>query len=331
MVDNLQNNEHIGTGASIFPASMPSSSYDEKKRSFLSKIMESIPKTSDLFSTDGNKEIGFLAILAWHHSIARLATRHKIVFPPVLLSTISTLVSLIAIRAVKGKETTDQIVKFFDPSVDFLGTWMSLWLVPSLVLLPNALRQIERADRTMWFKLVITHFALWYCSTAGTAKLYEIIKGKSTAICSSETSSLSLVLTEAIAIEPIVPIVDLTDAAGIAEGSSEEGLTSGDDDVTPTSETLKRCEAKTTIEESIPAVAPAEVDAKAEKFKKQVKLLRFWGVITAFFYAAPFTGVLSSNVPSLGTVTFHHHPIVWNNFEVALLLAGITESNIIVQ
>ena len=307
MVDNLQNNEHIGTCTSTISANMPSSSSEEIKKSFYSKVKETIPKATDLFSADGNKEIGVLAIMAWHHGIAKLAARHKIVFPPVLLSTISTLISLIAVRAVKGKETTDQIVKFFDPSVDFLGTWMSLWLVPSLVLLPNALRTIKRADRTMWFKLVITHFALWYCSTAGTAKLYEMIKGKSSSICNSEAAPPLPALAQAISTEPEVLIADMTDAAGTAEGSSEEGLTSGDDDVTSTPETVKTCVERITIEGSIPVVAPApvEVNAKAEKFQKQLKLLKFWGAITAFFYAAPFTGIISSKIPSLGNHDYH--------------------------
>lgn len=283
-----------------------------------------VPSGNDLFSSDGNKEIGFLAILAWHHGIAKLAARQKISVPPVLLSTVSMLAGLCVIKKVSGRETTDQIVKFFDPSVDFLGTWMSLWLVPSLVLLPNALRKIEKADHIMWLKLIITHFILWYGSTLGTAKLYELIERKSNSI----TTPVVLIRNDRndlILDSNVESIID-SNSSDLSQDSTH--VESNKDEV----ETDHGTELSASIEEiagntRIPVVntvpAPAtEAEIKAEKTRKQLKLLRFWGVITAFFYAIPCSGLISSKIPALGTfltLYFSRNPRSIDAFSFSLI------------
>jgi hypothetical protein len=140
----------------------------------IQKSIETI--TADLFSHDGKREIGLIAITAWYHVIAKILVQQKIAVPPVLPSTLGALLALFVVKGVKGKEFADNVVEYFDPSVDFLGTWMPLWLVPNLVLLPYAVGKIENSKRSMWVKLIITHFALWCGSAVGTAKLYEFIE-----------------------------------------------------------------------------------------------------------------------------------------------------------
>ena len=50
---------------------------------------------------------------------------------------------------------------------------MSLWLVPPLVLLPSAVRNISKANTLMWIKLVIVHFGLFVGSNALCSAIYD--------------------------------------------------------------------------------------------------------------------------------------------------------------
>ena len=47
----------------------------------------------------------------------------KSVIPPVLLSTVTALVGLNIINGIAGQNTLNKMLKYFDPSVDFLGNW----------------------------------------------------------------------------------------------------------------------------------------------------------------------------------------------------------------
>lgn len=299
MTDNIVDDCTNDRSSKTLPA-VPLTSEEVPKNSFSKFLSQHIPSGTDLFSSNGHKEIGFLAILAWHHGIAKLATRQKISVPPVLLSTISMLVGLCAVKQVSGRETTDQIVKFFDPSVDFLGTWMSLWLVPSLVLLPNALRKIEKANHVMWVKLIITHFILWYASTLGTAKLYELIEKKSNGIRNPvELNRNDLVLD--MNVENVIDSnsSDLSQDSAPAENNRDDVEAKHGTALIASIEEMAG-NTRLPAANADPAPPTAE-EINAEKARKQLKLLRFWGVITAFFYAVPCSGLISSKIPALGT------------------------------
>jgi hypothetical protein len=299
MTDNIGNDCTPDSSSKALP-DVPLTTREVPKNSFRKFVSEHVPSGTDLFSSDGHKEIGFFAILAWHHGIAKLAARQKISVPPVLLSTISMLLGLCVVKKVSGRETTDQIVKFFDPSVDFLGTWMSLWLVPSLVLLPNALRKIEKADHVMWVKLIITHFILWYASTLGTAKLYELIERKSNGVSNPVVLSRND-LTLDINVESVIDSnsSDLSQDSAHAESNKDEVEAKIGTALTASiEETVGNTRLLAVSADPAP---PTDEEIKAEKARKQLKLLRFWGVISAFFYAAPCSGLMSSKIPALGT------------------------------
>jgi LrgB-like family len=295
MTDNIVN-DSTHDSSSKSPQDVPLTTGEVPKNSFRNFLSQHVPSGNDLFSSDGHKEIGFLAILAWHHSIAKLATRQKISVPPVLLSTISMLVGLCVVKKVSGRETTDQIVKFFDPSVDFLGTWMSLWLVPSLVLLPNALRKIEKADHVMWVKLIITHFILWYASTLGTAKLYELIERKSNGI----TNPVELNRNDLTLDINVESVID-SNSSEISQDSAHAEISKDEVEAKNGTALIEETVSNTLLPTVNTDPAPPTIEeANAEKARKQLKLLRFWGAITAFFYAVPCSGLISSKIPALG-------------------------------
>ena len=64
-------------------------------------------------------------ISAWFHATARICERTKALksIPPVLLSTVTMLVGLNIVNGVTRQSTLNKILKYFDPSVDFLGNW----------------------------------------------------------------------------------------------------------------------------------------------------------------------------------------------------------------
>lgn len=64
-------------------------------------------------------------ITVWFHATARICERVKALksIPPVLLSTVTALVGLNIVNGVTGQNTLSKILKYFDPSVDFLGNW----------------------------------------------------------------------------------------------------------------------------------------------------------------------------------------------------------------
>lgn len=174
---------HHGAALAATPASLDaSSSFETYFESLIALIADAIPE--ELYNTDGSREVGVVAIAAWHHGIAALASKHNVPVPPVLLSTIGMLVVLCIIKGVGGKGASGSFVTFFEPGVGFLGDWMALWLVPSLVLFPNALQTVERpggngggdSDAVMWVKLIVVHFLLWCLSTAGTAKIFQLVE-----------------------------------------------------------------------------------------------------------------------------------------------------------
>lgn len=123
----------------------------------------------------GEREIGVGLVTAYHYFICRIVKNSGIQIPPVLVSVLSTLVSLGVIRVIKGKETTDNIILFFEPSVNWLGNWMTLWLCPPLVVLPNALMTVKGSSASCWIKLALVHFISWIITMIGASKIYRIL------------------------------------------------------------------------------------------------------------------------------------------------------------
>ena len=207
-------------------------------------IAQVIPE--EIYNTDGSREIGVVAIAAWHHGIAKYAAQHKIPIPPVLLSTLGMLVVLCIIKGLGGKGASNKVVNYFDPGVGFLGDWMALWLVPSLVLFPNALKTVEQPSggassvAQMWVKLIVVHFLLWCLSTVGTAKLFELVEK-------------ALPPPRNVSVPPTIT----------------------------------------------PPPSPTTTTTAAQRTEKQMKLIRFWGVVTASMYAAPALGVWTPTPGSL--------------------------------
>ena len=305
MAENVQHVDAASTPQSSSDASRVTQITPTVNKGFLGSLGEYFPHVNDLISSDGKKEIGFLAIVAWHHSIAKLAARQKIPFPPVLLSTIGALLGLTLVREIGGKESSDNLVEYFDPSVDFVGTWMSLWLVPSLVLLPNALRKIEGANKSMWVKLIITHFVLWCGSTVGSAKLYELLESRSTANSSEVNNSISAINSISISSPLVNGMQAGEDNKSPQVTSSESGPESiqgdNDNEISSSSSNGISPVATTNIESGGSVNGPSAAEkAQSEKTKKQLKLLRFWGAITVCFYAAPLHGIIATTAPALG-------------------------------
>lgn len=88
-------------------------------QSFLNGLPSILGETSDY-----SKEVGIIAISAFFHATARINQKAKgFSVPPVISSTIGVLVGLNVIAKVWGKTTIKKILKYFDPSVDFLGNW----------------------------------------------------------------------------------------------------------------------------------------------------------------------------------------------------------------
>lgn len=351
MMDHLENDE-----SRVSPVENENSKISteiEQKIHCLNKAIESI--SADLFSHDGKREIGLIAIIAWYHVTVKILVRQKIPIPPVLPSTIGALIALFVVKKVKGKEFSDRVVEYFDPSVDFLGTWMPLWLVPNLVLLPYAVRNIENNKKSMWVKLIVTHFVLWCGSTIGTAKLYELIeKNLINSDISASVNDMDIKISNAInhgTMSVDNKTLEITqesiskhsngniwndgrnnekeDNNNEDNGSrhSSESLICNDghmgngtdsdskDDTDQISNndtsniltsTSNSDPLNTTTSSNIPVDAPStptEVELKKERFEKQLKLLKFWGGVTVFFYAAPMGGLLKSKTPALASTT----------------------------
>lgn len=88
-------------------------------QSFLNELPSILGENGDY-----SKEVGVIAISAFFHITARINQKMKgFSVPPVISSTIAVLVGLNIIAKVWGKTTIKKILKYFDPSVDFLGNW----------------------------------------------------------------------------------------------------------------------------------------------------------------------------------------------------------------
>ena len=238
-------NHGVSTATTISSDPTFEHGFDTYFENLIDLIAQVIPE--EIYDTDGSREIGVVAIAAWHHGIAKYAAQHKIPIPPVLLSTLGMLVVLCIIKGLGGKGASSKVVSYFDPGVVFLGDWMALWLVPSLVLFPNALKTVEQPSggassvAQMWVKLIVVHFVLWCLSTVGTAKLFELVEK---ALPPPRNASV---------VPTAIPSQSTASAATTA----------------------------------------------AQRTAKQLKVIRFWGVVTASMYAAPALGVWTPTPGSL--------------------------------
>lgn len=284
----------------------------EEKANCLQKSIETI--AADLFSHDGKREIGLIVITAWHHVIAKLLVQHKIPVPAVLPSTLGALLALFVVKGVSGKEAADNVVQYFDPSVDFLGTWMPLWLVPNLVLLPYAIGKIENPKKSMWVKLIITHFVLWCGSSIGTAKLYQLIENNlSNSNTDAAFNGLNIKAIKGISKTEIEDVNNEDNGSRHSseslicnEGQMVDDIGQINSNVTsnnsPLVSGIDPLSASTSF--NIPkSTSPTDEEIKQKKLENKLRLLKFWGGVTVFFYAAPMSGFLKSKTPALASTT----------------------------
>ena len=114
----------------------------------------------------------------------------------------------------------------------------------------------------MWIKLIVLHFLLWVTSTVGTSQLFRLLDKKL-----SNTGNT------------------------MTPGSTNLG-TSSTSPSTTTTTTLPSSSSVPSSSSHLPSLAAEE------KLKKQLQLLKFWGGVTAAFYAAPAVGrpIVNSNI-----------------------------------
>jgi hypothetical protein len=221
---------------------------------------------------DYKKEVGIALIMFYFHATKRLLQARPSLksIPPVLMSTVTALAGLNIINVV-APQHLQKILRYMDPSVAFLGNWMSLWLVPPLVLLPRAVRGIPRASASMWIRLALTHFGLFVGSTVVAAAVYKRVDR----FCNGNGDSTSSSSNN-------IP------AAMVLRGSSNYDELDADDDVRGLVQGLEQ--------ELQQEQAQAAVMSRREK---EMKLLRFWAAVAAGFYAAAGAGVVSGTAPAL--------------------------------
>ena len=168
---------------------------------------------------------------------------------------------LLTERAKRGRESLIQkIVRYFDPSVSFLGNWMSLWLVPPLVLLPNAIKKVGRGvdgrgkgpSAAVWMRVAVVHFGLFVVTNIVSASIYRAIDGPSPQVEVASTVSVTAIASTSIA-------------------ASEDSVSESE-------------------EEAAAAVVVAVAAVAEEKRQKQLKIMKFWGGVTIAFYAAAGVG-----------------------------------------
>lgn len=201
----------------------------------MGQVLGKLEKSSitNLHKIIGKREIGLFLIAAYHNGIKRLLIKYNVNTPPVLVSLLSILGALGVTRYCHGKQVADEVIMYFDPSVEWFGDWMPLWLSAPLVALPNALLAVKQADSKTWVKLGVVHFLSWLGTVYGTSALYRSIE-------------------------------HMTSDRGKSNHSSKEYF-----------------QGKSTTNNNV-NTSPQSY----EKKRKQLRLIRFWGVVAAGFYIA---------------------------------------------
>lgn len=89
----------------------------------LRRFVQGLPSIFE--HADYSKEVGIVLITVWFHATARILEKRRNLksIPPVLMSTVTALVGLNILHGIAGQQTLTKILKYFDPSVDFLGNW----------------------------------------------------------------------------------------------------------------------------------------------------------------------------------------------------------------
>ena len=105
---------------------MPEQAIQRRSRGLpygLRRLVQGLPSIFE--HSDFSKEVGIVLITMWFHATARLLEKRKNLksIPPVLMSTVTALVGLNILNGIAGQQALNKILKYFDPSVDFLGNW----------------------------------------------------------------------------------------------------------------------------------------------------------------------------------------------------------------
>ena len=78
-------------------------------------------------------------------ALMKLAAHYSLSLPPPLLGMFCILVALAATEAVLGTPAVDRVAAAVAPAVDWIGRWLPLFYVSSLITLPLALRTLPSA------------------------------------------------------------------------------------------------------------------------------------------------------------------------------------------
>ncbi len=181
---------------------------------------------------------------------------------------------------------------------------MSFWLVPPLVLLPRAIKGIPNATPVTWIKLALAHFGLFVGSNVVAAGIYRGVDH----FCNGDQSAT---------IEDSEKEKAEENASNNEENSA---ITDGDEHGAKSKVALterqsfaydlgKKDSLGTLIGDSKIDAEIAELteeykeNDKATKQRKQMKLIRFWGIVSIVFYAGAGSGVINSTNPALATTS----------------------------
>ncbi len=86
------------------------------------------------------------AMRCWHDgALTHLCVRAGVTFPPPLLGMFALIAALALTEARGGTAAVDRVAAAAAPGVDWIGRWLPLFYVPSLVTLPLALMALPGA------------------------------------------------------------------------------------------------------------------------------------------------------------------------------------------
>eukprot|EP00903_Cladosiphon_okamuranus_P018345 g16877.t1 len=211
--------------------------------------------------------IGTGGIFVFEQIVRRALAKAGLKLPSSLVSMVAAFVLLKVYESSTGKEDADKVANYFGPAVEHLGKWMPLYLAPPLIVLPNALSEVQGA--AMWARLGGVHVVGWVLSILSTAAVAK---------ASQNATNDHGDTPEEQSAAPGVDARGGTAVGAPAEpvGASQDGSTGG-------------------AEGGAPAAAAAAADAAAvegggkdkpkSKEEKAAEMRKAWAVITAATYA----------------------------------------------
>lgn len=167
------------------------------------------------------------------------------------------------------------------------------------MLLPRAIKGIPNAKAATWIKLALVHFGLFVGSNVLAAGIYRGVdyfcNGDQTAAIADATSTEGEERNE-----------DMSEGM---DGNGEKLKVALTERQSFAFDLGKKDSLGTLIGDSQIDAEIAELTEQFEedpvkaKYRKQVKLIRFWGIVSIVFYAGAGSGVIGSTNPALATTS----------------------------